>query len=187
MGRNENDRRLESKPARAPEPGPAFAQRKFSSAIGPLYLVASPVGLRGIFWEKQELVETTAPTARSRDHLDHLTHLDQAERELGEYLAGRRKTFSVALDPRGTEFQTAVWRQLALIPYGETRSYQEIAARVKKPKAYRAVGTANGRNPLSIIVPCHRVINASGTLGGYAGGLSRKERLLRLEREGILP
>lgn len=163
------------------EPAPGLAQRKFSSAIGPLYLVASSAGLRGVYWERQDLTASTDPGEKSR------RYLDQAERELSEYFLGRRKIFSVPLDPRGTEFQNAVWRELARIPYGATCSYQDIAARVNKPKACRAVGTANGRNPLSVIVPCHRVIAADGTLGGYAGGLERKSRLLRLEKEGVLP
>jgi methylated-DNA-[protein]-cysteine S-methyltransferase len=142
--------------------------------MGPLYLVASEKGLSGVFWRKPELPENT-PTAKAA------TFLDQAEAELMEYLAGKRRKFSVALDVSGTEFQKRVWHQLRQIPFGQTVSYREIAQRLGQPKAVRAVGTANGRNPVSVIVPCHRVIAADGTLGGYSGGLSRKTRLLGIE------
>lgn len=108
--------------------------------------------------------------------------LEQAKKELTEYFAGTRKTFSVPLNPRGTDFQRAVWAALREIPYGETRSYGQIAAQVGNPKAGRAVGMANNRNPIAIIVPCHRVIGANGSLTGYAGGLNVKEELLALER-----
>jgi methylated-DNA-[protein]-cysteine S-methyltransferase len=103
------------------------------------------------------------------------------ERELKEYFEGKRTAFSVTLDPAGTEFQNKVWRALSEIPFGETRSYAEIAKRIGSAKAVRAVGAANGRNPISIIVPCHRVIGASGRLTGFAGGLDIKEQLLTLE------
>lgn len=108
--------------------------------------------------------------------------LEQAKKELTEYFAGTRKTFSVPLNPRGTDFQRAVWAALREIPYGETRSYGQIAAQVGNPKAGRAVGMANNRNPIAIIVPCHRVIGADGSLTGYAGGLNVKQELLALER-----
>jgi methylated-DNA-[protein]-cysteine S-methyltransferase len=105
----------------------------------------------------------------------------QLRQELGEYFAGRRKTFTVKLAPEGTEFQRAAWKALTKIPFGQTRSYGEQAAAIGKPKAVRAIGAANGRNPIAIVVPCHRVIGANGTLTGYAGGLDKKEFLLRLE------
>ena len=107
--------------------------------------------------------------------------LRSARRELEEYFAGDRREFSVALAPAGTAFQQRVWQVLREIPYGGTISYRELARRVENPRAIRAVGQANGRNPLSIIVPCHRVIAADGSLGGYGGGLDRKRVLLALE------
>lgn len=114
-------------------------------------------------------------------HLEKTPVLEQAAKELAEYFAGTRKTFDVPLGPKGTEFQQAVWKALTEIPYGETRTYGEIAAIVGKPHAYRAVGMANNRNPLMIVVPCHRVIGSKGNLTGYAGGLDVKEALLKLE------
>jgi len=105
--------------------------------------------------------------------------------QIAEYLAGARDTFDVTLKPRGTEFQRAVWRELQTIPYGETRTYGEIARRIGRPKACRAVGMANNRNPISIIVPCHRVIGADGSLVGYGGGLDVKRRLLALEKDTL--
>jgi O-6-methylguanine DNA methyltransferase len=104
-----------------------------------------------------------------------------AAKQLTEYLAGKRRDFELALDLRGTEFQLAVWRALCAIPYGETISYGEQARRVGQPNAPRAVGAANGANPIAIIVPCHRVVAADGKLGGYGGGLPLKKRLLALE------
>jgi methylated-DNA-[protein]-cysteine S-methyltransferase len=103
--------------------------------------------------------------------------------QLAEYFAGDRDQFDLALEPEGTEFQKAVWSALEAIPYGETRSYGEIAAAVGRPKAARAVGMANNRNPIAVVVPCHRVIGAGGALVGYAGGLERKTWLLTHERE----
>jgi O-6-methylguanine DNA methyltransferase len=105
-----------------------------------------------------------------------------AIRQLLEYLAGKRTTFDVPLDLRGTPFQRAVWDALLAIPYGETRSYRDIAESLGRPRAVRAVGAANGANPLAIVVPCHRVIAADGSLGGYGGGLALKARLLAMER-----
>lgn len=102
-------------------------------------------------------------------------------RQLGEYFAGERREFELDLAPSGTQFQLSVWRELRAIPYGETASYGEIAAAVGQPGAARAVGGANNRNPIAIVVPCHRVIGANGTLTGYGGGLPRKQRLLALE------
>jgi methylated-DNA-[protein]-cysteine S-methyltransferase len=110
--------------------------------------------------------------------------IKKASTQIEEYLNGKRKKFSLPLAMRGTEFQMDVWRALQTIPYGETRSYKEIAEIVKRPKAVRAVGMANHRNPISIIVPCHRVIGHNGSLTGYGGGLPLKRRLLELE--GVL-
>ena len=108
--------------------------------------------------------------------------LEQAAREIGEYFEGKRRAFAVPTAAAGTPFQQAVWNALKEIPYGETRTYGEIARRIGHPRASRAVGQANNRNPLPIVVPCHRVIGTSGALTGYAGGLAVKERLLELER-----
>ena len=116
-------------------------------------------------------VESTAPVLR------------QAAEQLEAYLGGKRMGFSLPLAPQGTPFQKEVWQALAQIPYGETRTYGEIAAQLGRPKACRAVGAANHVNPLPIFIPCHRVVGASGRLTGYAGGLQMKEQLLRLERQ----
>ena len=112
--------------------------------------------------------------------------IQKAVAQVKEYFAGKRKQFKLPLDMRGTEFQRAVWQALQNIPYGETRSYKEIAASIGRPKAVRAVGMANNRNPISIIVPCHRVIGHDGKLVGYGGGLPLKQHLLELERSCLL-
>lgn len=112
--------------------------------------------------------------------------LDAAEAQLREYFAGARRTFDLPLAPHGTAFQQRVWAALRAIPYGETRTYGELAAAIGNPNASRAVGMANHRNPLPIVIPCHRVIGANGTLTGYAGGLEIKRRLLALEGINIL-
>ena len=155
------------------------AQWLMESEIGPLYLVASEKGLRGVFWKKQPAPMAKSLSAKTAE----IRILAKAVMQLEEYLCGRRKEFDLPFEVLGTDFQKSVWTQLSKIPYGDTASYQQIARRLKNDKACRAVGTANGRNPLSIIVPCHRVIAADGTLGGYAGGLPIKEKLLSLEKE----
>lgn len=109
--------------------------------------------------------------------------IKEAYRQIKEYLEGRRKTFSIPISPKGTEFQQKVWNSLMNIPYGETKSYKDIALAVGNEKASRAVGMANNRNPISIIIPCHRVIGKNGKLVGYGGGLHIKEHLLKLEKE----
>ncbi len=109
--------------------------------------------------------------------------LETAIRQLDEYFAGRRREFDLPLNPSGTEFQRRVWGELLKIPYGQTRTYGQIAAAAGNPRASRAVGMANNRNPIAVIVPCHRVVGADGTLTGYAGGLGNKETLLRLEEK----
>ena len=108
--------------------------------------------------------------------------IQEAYRQLTEYLIGVRKCFDLPLNPRGTEFQQQVWKALCDIPYGETRSYKQIAEAIGNPKAVRAVGMANNRNPLLIVIPCHRVIGANGKLVGYAAGIEMKEYLLKLEK-----
>ena len=116
------------------------------------------------------------------DQNDASPLLDWAQRELEEYFAGRRRDFSVPLSIAGTPFQQKVWRALCAIPYGETRSYGEIAKAIGNDKAARAVGMANNKNPIGILIPCHRVVGANGKLVGYAGGMEKKEFLLELER-----
>ncbi|MCC6407393.1 MAG: methylated-DNA--[protein]-cysteine S-methyltransferase [Planctomycetes bacterium] len=118
--------------------------------------------------------------ARVRDDLP--PELARVRDELAAYFAGERESFDLELSPRGTPFQRAVWQALCAIPFGETRSYAELARRIGRPKAVRAVGAANGANPWAIVVPCHRVIGADGSLTGYAGGLERKRELLARER-----
>jgi methylated-DNA-[protein]-cysteine S-methyltransferase len=109
--------------------------------------------------------------------------IKKAFNEFKEYLSGARKNFDISLEPEGTEFQLKVWEALKSIPYGETCSYKDIAEKVGSPKAYRAVGLANNKNPISIFIPCHRVIGSNGKLIGYGGGLDVKEFLLKLEKE----
>jgi methylated-DNA-[protein]-cysteine S-methyltransferase len=111
--------------------------------------------------------------------------LKEAVRQLSEYFAGERTAFSLPLDPKGTDFQKRTWDALQLIPYGETRTYKQIAEAIDCPKGCRAVGMANNRNPLAIVIPCHRVIGANGDLVGYASGLDVKRKLLEMERDDI--
>lgn len=151
-------------------------QYKMQSSIGPLYLVASSMGLQGIFWLPKGIEVKKIPKNK---------FILQAKDELEEYLIGERKKFTVPLDIIGSAFQKKVWSELSAIPYGETRSYKDIALKLHDRNASRAVGTANGKNPLSLIVPCHRVISSDGSLGGYAGGLEIKIKLLKLESERI--
>lgn len=152
-----------------------------STPVGQLKLVASDNGLVAILWEND---------SPRRVRLAELVQDDQqpllleAERQLEEYFAGRRQRFDIPLDMRGTPFQKNVWNALLAIPFGEKRSYGELAHKLGKPRASRAVGAANGRNPISIVVPCHRVIGASGKLTGFAGGLEVKAHLLNHETNG---
>lgn len=142
------------------------------SSVGLLRIAESEVGITGIAFALEGEVEA----ARG-------TFIPEAKRQLDEYFAGRRRKFDLPLDLRGTEFQRRVWAQLCRIPYGETRSYQDIAAALGNAEASRAVGMANNRNPVVIVVPCHRVVGKGGSLVGYAGGLDRKEFFLKLEAE----
>ena len=150
---------------------------EFASPIGTIELRGTAAGLTGVFMEMHRH-EPARPAEAVRD----AGPLRSARLELEEYFAGGRREFSQALAPAGTAFQQRVWEALRAIPYGETISYRELARQVGNPLAVRAVGQANGRNPISIIVPCHRVIAADGSLGGYGGGLERKGWLLALER-----
>jgi methylated-DNA-[protein]-cysteine S-methyltransferase len=149
------------------------------SPVGPLRLVGGAAGLAGVLWETQDPSASGFEIEREDDR-DPVLLL--AARELREYFAGERREFSVPLDFTGTEFQNKVWRALRSIPFGETRSYGELAAQIGAPKASRAVGAANGRNPIPIILPCHRVIGSSGSLTGFGGGLPMKKQLLAHEQ-----
>ena len=157
----------------------SLACKVIKSPVGKLKLVASDKGLVAILWEKDSprRVRLSELVADDRHPM-----LVETERQLGEYFAGKRKAFSVALDLRGTRFQKDVWESLLAIPYGETRTYGQLAKQLGNPRATRAVGAANGRNPVSIIVPCHRVIGSSGKLTGFASGLETKAQLLTLEK-----
>ncbi len=148
------------------------------SPVGVLTLVARDDRLAAVLWER-ERENRVRLGALLRD--DQHPLLQQTARQLGEYFAGQRRRFELELDFAGTAFQCEVWAALLTIPFGETRSYGDIARQIGKPNAVRAVGAANGRNPLSIIAPCHRVIGASGSLTGFAGGLQAKQFLLALE------
>lgn len=151
------------------------------SAVGKLKLIATDKGLAAVLWENDKPSRVRFGTlVEDEEH----PILLQAQRQLAEYLDGRRKTFTVKLDAEGTEFQNRVWDALRTIPFGETRSYGQIARQTGNAKAGRAVGAATGKNPISVIVPCHRVIGASGDLTGFAGGLELKKRLLALETNG---
>lgn len=147
------------------------------SPIGTLLLAATTDGLCGLYFEEHKYFN--GPQGWQRDASN--PYLQAAMHQLDEYFAGTRETFDIALDLGGTPFQRAVWAALLTLPFGKTTSYQSIAQRVDKPKAVRAAGTAIGRNPVSIIVPCHRVLGASSRLSGYAGGLERKRYLLAHE------
>jgi methylated-DNA-[protein]-cysteine S-methyltransferase len=153
--------------------------KMMASPIGPLKLVASDRGLAAVLWENDN-PHRVRLSPLVEDH--EFGILLQAERELAEYFDGQRREFSVALDVEGTSFQRKVWDALKTIPFGETRSYGQIAKQIGNAQGMRAVGAANRCNPISIIVPCHRVIGASGHLTGFAGGLATKEQLLALER-----
>ncbi len=175
--------------------GQATATRTISTPVGPVLLVAGPAGLRGVTLPgpvapvRPDAAEgppgrqhATASGSRPDDPQRALVHLERAVVELGEYFAGQRRAFTLALDPRGTAFQRRAWEVLATIPFGETLSYGAQASALGGARLARAAGAANGRNPLPIVVPCHRVIAADGTIGGYAGGVRVKEWLLAHER-----
>jgi methylated-DNA-[protein]-cysteine S-methyltransferase len=159
----------------------SLAYKMMPSPVGKLKLVASDKGLVAVLWQNEK--PTRVPLNELVEDATHPILLD-TERELGEYFAGKRKTFSIPLDMRGTSFQKEVWHALLAIPFGETRTYGQLAKQLGNPLAMRAVGAANGRNPISIIVPCHRVIGSSGKLTGFAGGLETKAHLLSLEESG---
>ena len=150
----------------------------FDSPLGRIRLAANPQGLCGVWFEGHDDSPDASRWAPDPNH----ALLQQATRQLGEYFAGQRRQFDLPLDlSAGTPFQQSVWRALLDIPFGQTCSYGAVSAALDKPTAVRAVGGAIGRNPLSIVVPCHRVIGANGALTGYSGGMQRKVALLELE------
>lgn len=150
------------------------------SPVGELKLIASDKGLVAILWENDK--PNRVRLDKLKENAEHPVLL-KTEQQLNEYFAGKRKEFAIALDMRGTRFQNDVWNALLAIPFGETRTYGQLAKQLGRPLASRAVGAANGRNPVSIIVPCHRVIGSTGKLTGFAGGLDTKAHLLDLEKK----
>lgn len=161
-----------------------FSERIMASPVGELTLIASNTGLAAILWENDTRGRARL-TPRRRD--DQHPLLRRTEQQLSEYFAGQRHVFDLPLDFHGTPFQQSVWQALLTIPCGETRTYAQIAEQLGRPTATRAVGAANGRNPISIIALCHRVIGSNGRLTGFAGGLSTKQYLLDLEsRQSLL-
>jgi methylated-DNA-[protein]-cysteine S-methyltransferase len=153
-----------------------MVHRTIETPVGPLLLAADGGGLRMLAFAGGGRAPAVSP-----DWQPDRGELDGLVAELGAYFTGRLKVFSIPLAPQGTPFQRAVWDELQRIPYGETVSYGELARRLGNPKAVRAVGTANGSNPIAIIIPCHRVIGSNGSLVGYGGGLPIKQTLLALE------
>jgi len=152
--------------------GDFMFQKIINTKIGDLLICSSDIGITKVVFYKDKKIETKENK-----------WILQCEKELYEYIDKKRKNFSVPLDMKGTAFQIKVWNALCQIPYGETKSYKDIAREINNPKAYRAVGMANHKNPICILVPCHRVIGTNGELVGYASGLENKRKLLNLEKE----
>ncbi|WP_292376789.1 methylated-DNA--[protein]-cysteine S-methyltransferase [Methanosarcina sp. UBA411] len=148
------------------------------SPIGPILLAGNKEGLKHLIFLKGEK-KVKIP----EDWIENKEFFREAARQLEAYFSGELESFDLKLAPEGTDFQKSVWKALCEIPYGETRTYTEIAVSIGKPRAYRAVGLANNRNPIAIIIPCHRVIGTDGKLTGYASGLDIKEFLLKLEEK----
>ena len=167
----------------------ALFRTTLESPLGPIDLISSARGLAAIgFGEGREWLERwirrTFPSARIEPERPGRGDLNDAARQLTEYFDGRRRVFDLVLDLRGSPFQKAVWANVERVPYGRTATYSEIARLAGRPKAFRAVGAANGANPIPIVIPCHRIVGASGSLTGYGGGLSCKRWLLI--HEGVL-
>lgn len=152
---------------------------KMASPVGQLKLVATETALVAVLWENEN-----PNRVRLAELIENTQHpiLLETQKQLNEYFAGQRQVFNLPLDFEGTEFQQKVWQALLTIPFGETRSYKQIAEQIGNVKAVRAVGAANGKNPISIIAPCHRVVGANGKLVGFAGGLENKDILLKIEK-----
>lgn len=156
---------------------------RFASPVGLLLLSASENGLRYLLFDRGEAL----PVGKSESWIESAEALDPYEAQLSAYFRGSLREFTCPLDLQGTAFQIACWNALREIPYGATCTYAELARKVGRPTAFRAVGQANHRNPVAIIVPCHRVVGSDGTLTGYGGGLEIKEKLLRLEGVPVQP
>ena len=171
-------------PSIRPPGRPPVATAAMASPVGRLTLAASERGLTAVLWETDS--PRRVPLGPATEVPDHPL-LREAAAQLGAYFAGTRRAFDLPLDFHGTAFQRRVWAELLLIPFGETRSYGQIARALGDPNLMRAVGAANGRNPLSIVAPCHRVVGAAGQLTGFAGGLEAKAYLLGLEGAGPGP
>ena len=152
---------------------------EIDSPVGVLKLVANDISLIAVLWENE-----TPNRVRLAELIENKQHpiLLETQKQLSEYFEGQRKVFDLPLDFEGTEFQQKVWQALLTIPFGETRSYKDVAEQIGNVKAVRAVGAANGKNPISIIAPCHRVVGANGKLVGFAGGLENKDILLKIEK-----
>jgi len=157
-----------------------LAFMEMTSPVGLLKLVANETALVAVLWENENPKRVRlAELVKQTDH----PILLETQKQLAEYFSGKRQQFDLPLDFEGTEFQQKVWQALLTIPFGETRSYRDIAEQIGNVKAVRAVGAANGKNPISIIAPCHRVVGTNGKLVGFAGGLDNKDILLRLEKQ----
>ncbi|WP_173913058.1 methylated-DNA--[protein]-cysteine S-methyltransferase [Acinetobacter sp. Marseille-Q1618] len=156
-----------------------LAYMKMASPVGTLKLVAHDTALVAVLWKNEN-----PKRVRLAELVENAQHpiLLETQKQLNEYFAGQRQKFDVPLDFEGTEFQQKVWQALLTIPFGETRSYKQIAEQIGNLKAVRAVGAANGKNPISIIAPCHRVVGTNGKLVGFAGGLENKDILLKIEK-----
>ena len=148
------------------------------SPWGGMLIAASDQGISGIYFNRQKY---HPKRGKEWQHAPGNAHLKRARKQLGEYFAGKRREFDLELDPAGSDFQKRVWKAISGVPYGETISYGELARRAGFSEGARAAGAATGRNPISIVVPCHRIVGSSGKLTGYAGGLDKKRALLALE------
>lgn len=152
----------------------------FDYPVGRIGIAAEDGFICGIYLLDEKIPESFTESSTSKDNISDI--ILKADKQLNEYFAGKRKDFDLPLKMHGTDFQKSVWEALLTIPYGETKSYKDIAVQIGNEKACRAVGMANNRNPISIVVPCHRVIGHDGTLVGYGGGLEVKQKLLDLEQ-----
>lgn len=160
----------------------SYFYKTMPSPVGLLTLVSNDHGLAAVLWENDDPKRVRLSSLH--EDSKHPVLLE-AERQLRDYFKGKRETFSLKLDFKGTDFQKKVWEALLTIPFGETRSYAQIAEQIGNPNAVRAVGAANGKNPISIIAPCHRVIGSNGKLTGFAGGMEAKAFLLKLEAKKL--
>lgn len=161
----------------------SYFYKTMTSPVGLLTLVANEHGLAAVLWENDDPKRVRlGPLHEDTQH----PVLVEVERQLRDYFGGKREKFELQLDFNGTEFQKKVWEALLTIPFGETRSYAQIAEQIGNPGAVRAVGAANGKNPISIIAPCHRVIGSNGKLTGFAGGMEAKAFLLKLETKNFV-